>query len=171
VTPSTPYPLPPAVTPPPPVGAVPDYRYQYLALIETWSCALERFRNETEYIIGEDGFFTEDEWPSIREPLNQSGAAMAAATVQAIEGFVAAEWPEDVARDIDSLIEALSTEAGLYDQMAGAETIEQWYLIGEGAEHDYSADAIVRAKLGLPSNITAPNPLSLPVIGNATPCR
>lgn len=69
-----------------------------------------------------------------------------------MEALAAYDWPEEVQEDVQSLIEELSAYAswsrGISESRSFDEWADQW-----GNPPDFVAAAVMRAKLGLESNI------------------
>lgn len=87
----------------------------------------------------------------------QPGAAKVSdAYVTFYEGLAQATWPANVQPAIDDLIEQVTTEASMYRSLAEATTgpafTETYNAIVDSATSSNPA-AVVRAKLGLESNV------------------
>jgi hypothetical protein len=67
-----------------------------------------------------------------------------------VNALIDYEWPASVQENIDGLITTASAEASRFDQYAKSFSIEDWPTSDWPSSEDA---AIVRAKLGLPTNI------------------
>lgn len=105
--------------------------------------------------MGSDGFY-DNEWPQLRPGLNETYGALRDALVAAIGTFTTLTWPPELQDDIDDLIAETSLHAAAASSAASAETVEQWQAAMEQFGNlEFKAAAIIRAKLGLPTNLTS----------------
>ena len=69
-----------------------------------------------------------------------------------MEALAAYEWPENVQEDVNSLIQELSAAASWALDVSESQSFDDWLALWGNPPENVSA-AVVRAKLGLESNI------------------
>lgn len=123
---------------------------QYLELVKPANCALADYVTVEEAV----GAFGPEEWPDVMPQLIPVIDGYAKSLVTFYEGLADAEWPEDAQTSIDDLIAETSDEAAKARTLADAETFDEYLSAPESS--DSNAAGVVRAKLGLDSNLDSP---------------
>jgi hypothetical protein len=100
------------------------------------------------------GFLYDTDWPEIQAQMLPLYQVYADELVGFIEALVSYQWPESVQADIDQLTTEVSAEAGWAQEVAQSSSFDTFITLQE-RERPNAAAAVIRAKLGLPTNIGA----------------
>lgn len=128
------------------------YSNQYLDLVAPSNCAQERWNVIEGNITGADELYYVRDWSRIQAELLPALGAAGDALIAFYEGLVEAKWPTDVKADIDRLVQELTADAAALRVAAAAKTFDE--LSPLPFSDISTAAAVVRARLGLPSNLT-----------------
>jgi hypothetical protein len=142
-------PEPTTTTIPPPTPAE-----MYLEFVTPMNCAGQQLNSAFDAVIGDDGF-TQREWPTVQAEVLPVVEGNADVIVDWMENMVTYPWPADVKADIDVLVAGNAQLAHQYGSVVAAQSIDEWNAAWELTVPDTVATAaVVRAKLGLPTNLT-----------------
>jgi hypothetical protein len=131
-----------------------DYAAQYMRLVAPSNCALNQMITALEGFRGVE-YIDDAIWARMQQDLLPSIRAYSDAVIGFYEGLAAAEWPENVQADVDTLVAQLATEAAQARAAADAETHAVYVVLEDELwSPDENAAGVVRAKLGLESNVT-----------------
>lgn len=139
---------PTTTTEPPPTPAE-----VYLELVTPNNCAMQLSDLVWAQEIGGDTF-TERQWPIVQQKVLPTYTAVADASVKWMEAMVAYDgWPADLQADIDALVAETSLWANWYATAGQLSSIDAWNTFMANPAPPFGAATVVRAKLGLPSNV------------------
>jgi len=136
-----------APTAPPTPGEV------YLDIVRPLNCGSQLLSVTERDAYGSDNQAYEQDWPKIQETLLPAFRAHADALALFVEALVGYEWPLEVQPDIYALAAESSGRAGWYSSVADSPTYDSF--IAAQPPPARSAATVVRAKLGIPSNINS----------------
>ena len=102
-------------------------------------------------VLGADALWYPEDWPEIQQRLQPVYKSFADDSIRFVEALVAYPWPEAVQADIDALVNEVSAQAAAFQAFASATTFDTF--VSTPAAPPPNAASVVRAKLGLPSNI------------------
>lgn|GEM_PF-3123746 len=126
---------------------------KYIEFVKPSNCMIGLIQILEADIIGDDGFY-EREWPKVLEQIVPAYKTLADDTVTFVEKLVSYDWPDEVQSDVDALVTELVQWAGWYAGLGAATSFDSWNAAIEAQiPAETGAATIVRAKLGLPSNI------------------
>lgn len=133
------------------VPPVKDPAQRYLELVGPQNCLAARIDEAAQRIDRLE--LASEVWPAVQAELLPLFGEYATAAVAFYEGLLAEEWPPEVQSDIDALVGELTAVASEAQRLSEVDSLEQ-YLAFEFVPLSTNSAAIVRAKLGLPSNVT-----------------
>ena len=122
----------------------------YIDAVTPLNCSLQTIAL-IEADVAIDEFYDENEWPEIRDTLLPAYKAHADTQLAFMNALLGYTWPEAVQADIDALVAETAAEANTTAAWASIATFDQF--IGRAQYPERSAATLVRAKLGLPSNV------------------
>jgi hypothetical protein len=123
-----------------------------LEIVAPVNCLIEQIIAVEDSVEDADGYISSDDWDTIVEADLPLYAQAAEADVAFMEALVAYDWPDIVHEDVQSLIEESSAIASWSRRIAESKSFDEfaeWW----GNPPEFVAGAVVRAKLGLESNI------------------
>lgn len=132
-----------------------DYSKQYIDWVSPSNCAIARGAEEEAAIIGADGTFYEEEWGEVGPMLNVVHDRVASSLISALNEASTLTWPAEIQESVDAVIAEMAELAALYSGFAQASTFAEWSVATQRASGftGRSSAALLRTKLGLPSNI------------------
>jgi hypothetical protein len=125
----------------------------YLQSVTPSNCYLQITQLIESEVYGKDGTLTRKEWPAAQEKLLPAIKGLADGELTFLSALVNYDWPDDVQPDIDNLVNELSATANWHGQLASAGSFDAF--VGSPPAPQGSAATVVRAKLGLPSNVNS----------------
>ena len=124
----------------------------YLEIVAPGNCVIEQIE-AIEVPAQSDGAFSAEEWDEMVDAgLLSLYAQGSEADIAFMEALAAYEWPENVQEDVNSLIQELSAAASWALDVSESQSFDDWLALWGNPPESVSA-AVVRAKLGLESNI------------------
>jgi hypothetical protein len=123
------------------------YRNKYLALVKESNCLGDDMSNQWK---------ASKTWDQVRTNLQPKMRAYAESTVRFYEGLVAIKWPVSIQPAVDALVADLTADASYYESMSKAESVDTFNQLSDHPPDETNANSagVVRAKLGLGSNVT-----------------
>ena len=107
--------------------------------------------------LSEGEYWTDADWAHLQGTIQPAIREYAEAMIAFYEGLTAAQWPEDVQPAVDDLVAELTVIAAQTYAAAEAPDLDA-YIAADAAIVDQGNSAgVVRAKLGLQSNVTDEN--------------
>ena len=123
----------------------------YLRIVEPGNCLVDQIVAFETSITSEDGYIYDDKWDEIQATLLPLYAEAAAADAKLVEDLSTYVWPEEVADDAARLASEVAASAQWALGFSEVANFEAW------AEYPAAPPtptaSVVRAKLGLPTNI------------------
>jgi hypothetical protein len=128
----------------------------YLEIVAPSNCVIDSKDQMWSAIADDAGELDSEDWDRIQEELLPLYADLAEADIAFVEALVAYDWPESVDDDIDGLVQQVSAEAALAQDISEVASFVSFAaILSEPQEDQANFAAIVRAKLGLATNIGA----------------
>src|SRR5262245_6929618 len=151
----------PATTAAPPITAAPlttvdpgtGAAQQYLALVMPVNCAWQRFNEALNTVAGADGQISPDEWRQSGEQVRAAALLGVAAQTDFVQNARAGTWADDLKPYIESLAQGQARVGEYYQRVADAVSPEAFAAVGPPPDAGQEAAALIRAQLGLPSNL------------------
>jgi hypothetical protein len=126
-----------------------DYAQQYLDLVAPANCANQALGEVIRRLDQTTATYQEAKAAGLFDAAGETAAAW----VTFYEGLVAADWPEDVQPAIDDLVAETSADARKIESIANAVDDASFYAAMNQSIGEENNAGVVRARLGLPSNI------------------
>jgi hypothetical protein len=126
----------------------------YVESVTPSNCAGQTTETIWDDIADEEGYLYDTDWERIEAEMLPAYQIYAAKLVGFVEALASYEWPESVQADIEGLMSEVSAEAGWAQEVSEASSFDSFITL-QNEVREFSAAAIVRAKLGLPTNIGA----------------
>lgn len=136
---------------------------QYMTLVAAPNCAIDELNAAIHDVATTpSGAVAEDDWPAVQATVVPALVEVEATGRKWATELLRAEWPPEVASDVDDLALAVTETATRYGEIAAAEDFDTFFEIYNSADttavFDASAAAAetVRDDLGLESVATDP---------------
>jgi hypothetical protein len=134
-----------------PIAAAGQY---YMEKVKPINCVNGLYNLVQADVFGADNQVTEGEWPKVRDQMQPISLQYSQALVTWVNDLVAYDWPDDVQPSVDALMADATQQATNFEQLGKALSFNNYFEISDSQQWPQSNNAaVVRAKLGLPSNI------------------
>jgi hypothetical protein len=117
------------------------------------NCARSKFALVANDLADSNRTFREKDWTAIKERLLPAAGAVADAETEFYEALVNAEWPGEVQKYVDTVAELVAADAADWQRVADAATAKEVTRALQDLPDRSPASSLLRAKLGLETNI------------------
>jgi hypothetical protein len=125
----------------------------YLFIVKESNCLQARTNAALDRTEGANGYFDSSDWPAIQAELLPRFRDAAEAKIRFYQAIIATEWPADVQADMDALVAESTTEAAYFQRISESTSTDDMLLAMNNAPENRNTAGVVRAKLGLESNV------------------
>jgi hypothetical protein len=125
----------------------------YLEIVKPMNCMGGLYELVWADVTDRDGYFYEEDWPTVQRTVQPAQRDFADALVQFTNDLAAYDWPDGVQATVDDLMAEVTQEAGMEAALSQAVSYDIFVDINSTERPARSAAAVLRAKLALPSNI------------------
>ena len=122
----------------------------FLDAVAPLNCSGQFLDSPDGRAYGPDGLVDEDDWPAMQSKLLPAHATFANDEIRFMEALPY-QWPAEVQADVDAVVADAWASANFQAALGAATSFEDFFAIPDVPQG--TASTILRARLGLPSNV------------------